>query len=281
MQDLLEKLTNFLSAERLVDVFAGLVVFAIGVFVARFARGLFRRLVGPRLSPQHSLVVEKAIYYVLNAVAVLTALHASGADPSVLLGAAGILTLALGFASQTTVSNLISGLFLVGEQMFKIGDVVRVGDKTGYVDSIDLLSVKLRTFDNVLVRLPNETLLKSEITNVTRYPVRRLDLTIGVAYKEDVRRVGEILNRVAEENPYCLDEPKPAFWFLAYGDSSVQLRFTVWFAQENFWEANSRIQQEIYEALTREGVEIPFPHRTLYPGSVTEPFPIRVVNHDL
>jgi small-conductance mechanosensitive channel len=266
-----------ISTAKMGDWLAALALLLMGFVAARILRGAFRRLVGPHLGVRYSPIAEKAVYYFVLGVAALSALQAAGADLSFLLGAAGVLTLALGFASQTSVSNLISGLFLVGERTFQIGDVIRVGDKLGVVTSIDLLSVKLRTFDNLLVRLPNETLLKAEITTLTHFPIRRLDLTIGVAYKEDVERVKEILFEVAEKNTYCLDEPKPLFWFSGYGDSAVLLRFSAWFAIGNYFEAINRLQQQIYEALTEAGVEIPFPHRTLYTGSETEPFPVRVV----
>ena len=116
----------------------------------------------------------------------VSALRELGFKLSVLLGAAGVLTVAVGFASQTSASNIISGLFLLGERPFSVGDVIRVGSTTGEVLSIDLLSAKLRTFENLFVRIPNETLIKSEVTNLSRLPVRRLDLKIGIAYKEEV-----------------------------------------------------------------------------------------------
>jgi len=103
-----------------------------------------------------------------------------------LLGAAGILTVAPGFASQTSASNLVSGLFMIAEHPFGVGDTIRLGSIAGEVPSIDLLSVNLRTPDNLYVRIPNETMIKSEITNLTRFPIRRLDLEIGVAYKENL-----------------------------------------------------------------------------------------------
>src|SRR5699024_2454555 len=110
-----------------------------------------------------------------------------------LLGAAGIAGVALGFASQTSVSNIISGLFLIAESPFKVDDIITVKSTTGVVLSIDILLVKLRTFDNQYVRIPNETLIKTEVTNITRFPIRRLNTTISVAYKEDIGQVREIL----------------------------------------------------------------------------------------
>ena len=143
--------------------------------------------------------------------------------------------------------------------------------------SIDLLAVKLRTFDNLFVRVANENLIKSEITNLTRFPIRRVDLQIGVAYKEDLEKVFEVLSDVADRNPLCLEEPKPLFIFEGYGDSALIFQFSIWAQRENFLELKTGIQLEIKEAFDAQGIEIPFPHRTLYTGSITDPFPVRIV----
>jgi small-conductance mechanosensitive channel len=152
-----------------------------------------------------------------------------------------------------------------------------VGDTTGEVLSIDALSVKLRTFDNLFVRIPNETLIKSQVTTLTRFPIRRLDLKLGVAYKEDINRVLEVLRRVAERNLTCLDDPAPLFIFLGFGDSALEIQFSVWATRERFLDLRNTIQAEIKAAFDEAGIEIPFPHRSLYTGEVTKPFPIRVV----
>ena len=193
-----------------------------------------------------------------------------------LLGAAGVASVAIGFASQTSASNLISGLFLLFEEPFEVGDIIKVGETLGEVISVDLLSVKLRTFDNLFVRLPNETLIKSEVVTLTKFPIRRVDLQLGVAYKEDIAKVREVLASVADHNPLCLDEPEPLFIFLGFGDSSIDLQFSVWAKREHFLDVKNSIQEEIKVAFEAHDIEIPFPHRTLYTGSVTEPFPVHV-----
>jgi small-conductance mechanosensitive channel len=91
---------------------------------------------------------------------------------------------AIGFASQTSASNLISRLFLMIERPFSIADVIRVGNTTGEFISIDLLSVKLRNVDSFFVRIPNETMIKNEVTRLTKFPVRPADLKVGIAYKD-------------------------------------------------------------------------------------------------
>jgi len=195
-----------------------------------------------------------------------------------LLGAAGIAGIAIGFASQTSVSNIISGLFLISEKPFTVGDIVKVGDTKGTILSIDLLSVKLRTFDNQFIRIPNESLIKNQVTNITRFPIRRLDINVGVAYKENVGKVREVLLDIASKEPLCLDEPEPLVRFLNFGDSALEFLFAVWCVKDDYLKLNTKMMQQIKERFDAENIEIPFPHRSLYTGSVTEPFPIRIVN---
>lgn len=253
------------------------VVLVLGLLLARIASVGLARLAARYASPQQSMLLKRVSYYLIAAMVLVSVLRELGFGLGVFLGAAGILTVAVGFASQTSASNLISGLFLIGERPFIVGDLIRIGEITGEVLSIDLLSVKLRTFDNLLVRIPNENIIKTDVTNLTHFPIRRIDLQIGVAYKEDIPRVHEVLQEVADKNPLCLEEPKPLFIFLGFGNSSIDLQFSVWVKRENFLQLKTGIQEEIKASFDARGIEIPFPHRTLYTGSVTEPLPVRLV----
>lgn len=261
-----------------ISIVEALMYFLIGLVLARMTSRGIRQWSKSRFDIHQQLLMARIASYLVLLVFVVMGLNAIGFNLGVLIGAAGILSVAIGFASQTSASNIISGLFLVAERPFSVGDLIRIGSTTGEVLSIDLLSVKLRTFDNLFVRIPNETLIKSEVTTLTRFPIRRIDLAIGVAYKEDIKRVRAVLEQVAEGNPLCLDEPKPIFVFLGFGESSLDMQFSVWVKREKFIDLKNSIHEEIKEAFDLEGIEIPFPHRSLYTGSVTEPFPIRVIS---
>lgn len=251
-----------------------------GLLVASVASRLSRRLTRDRFSVNTQALVRRLVFYGLLLLFIASAMRELGFSLAVLMGAAGVLTVAIGFASQTTASNLISGLFLIGERSFEIGDIIKVGATTGEVLSIDALSVKIRTFDNLFVRIPNETLIKSEVTTLSRFPIRRLDLQLGVAYKEDIEHVREVLMQVAENNLLCLDDPAPLFIFTGFGDSALDIQFSVWAKRENFLALRNGITAEIKKAFDEAGIEIPFPHRSLYTGEVTRPFPIRLVGPD-
>jgi small-conductance mechanosensitive channel len=156
------------------------------------------------------------------------------------------------------VSSLIAGFFLLSEKPFSVGDTIRVDTITGVVLSVDLLSVKLRTFDNLFVRIPNETISKSNLTNITRFPIRRLDLAFSVAYREDLEKVRELLLALAAENRYCLDNPAPFFGIDSFGDSGINIIFNLWFEKSNFWNLKNSILIAIKNRFEEGGIEIPY-----------------------
>ncbi|MDF1643293.1 MAG: mechanosensitive ion channel family protein [Pseudomonadales bacterium] len=275
MSEYWSEIVNFLSSEKLWGVTRAIIVIIVGLVIAKLASSGLGKIASKKIDPHRAMILKRGSYYLILILFLVTALHQLGFNLSVLLGAAGIFSVAIGFASQTSASNLISGLFLVAERPFTVGDVIRVGTTTGEVLSIDPLSVKLRTFDNLFVRIPNESLIKSEVTTLTRFPIRRADLLVGVAYKEDLKKVRAILEEVADKNPLCLEEPKPRYIFQGFGDSSLDIQFSVWAKRENFLDLKNNIYDEIKIAFDEQGVEIPFPHVSLYTGSVTEPFPIK------
>jgi small-conductance mechanosensitive channel len=267
---------DYVTGPQAANLLRAVVKIGLGLVLGRLAGNGVARLFG-REDPQRIMILRRVTFYGVAGLFAASALMELGFDLGVLLGAAGILTVALGFASQTSASNVISGLFLLGERPFAVGDVIRVNGTTGEVLSVDLLSVKLRTFDNLFVRIPNETMIKSEVTNLRRFPIRRVDLMVGVAYKEDLRKVRDVLMEVADRNPVCLEEPAPIIIFQGYGDSSINHQFSVWAATENFLELRNSIPLDIKEAFDEHGIEIPFPHRTLYTGAETDPFPVEVI----
>jgi small-conductance mechanosensitive channel len=281
MKELLDfDLGSLITAERLLMALQALLILVVGWLVARMLSALVWRVANRRSTPQGAMLLRRLVFYPLITLTAMAVLNQLGFQLGVLLGAAGILTVAVGFASQTSASNLISGLFLVVERPFVVGDIVQIEGVTGEVLSIDLLSVKLRTFDNLYVRVPNETIIKSRVTNNTHFPIRRSDLRLGVAYKEDLEQVRRILLDVAEANPLVLADPQPLIIMQGFGESSLDLQFSVWTARPNFLDVRNQMMQQVKAAFDRHGVEIPFPHRTVYTGAECLPLPVRVVRDD-
>lgn len=265
------------TQEQVVDFIKAFILLAAGMPLLKLASKKVEASFAKRVSGQIAMLSGKILFYSGLAILIACVLRLLEFELAPLLGAAGVIGVAVGFASQTSFSNIISGLFLISEKPFEIGDVINVDGNTGIVKSIDLLSVKIQTFDNRLVRLPNENLLKSTLTNVTRFPIRRMDLKVGVAYKEDPERVKSVLTDIARGNPYCLDEPEPLIIFTDFGDSALEFLVGLWFVKTDYLKLRGTIMSQIKLRFDKEDIEIPFPHRTLYAGSETAPFPVTVV----
>lgn len=257
-----------------------IIMLAAGLPAIGLTAKLAAKYAAKRLTPQGLMLLGKSIRYGLGTVLVVMLLSELGFKLAAVLGAAGIAGVAIGFASQTSLSNLISGLFLIAEKPFQVGDALQIGDTMGIVHSIDLLSIKLRTFDNRFIRIPNENLVKNQFTNVTRFPIRRFDIDVGVAYKEDIDHVIRVLADIADKNPFCLDEPAPLILFKGFGDSALEFLLGVWFEKSDMLNLRNTIMKEIKRRFDEEGIEIPFPHRTLYTGAITDPFPIKLIKED-
>jgi small-conductance mechanosensitive channel len=273
-QDSIFNIYHYISEEQLQLIIKIALLIAITLPILFVLRGWARRFFTKKYAPHYGMLAGKLVFYTGLVFLIVTVMGQLGISMAPLLGAAGIVGVALGFASQTSVSNIISGLFLIAEQPFKVDDIITINNTTGFVMSIDVLSVKLRTFDNKFVRIPNEMIIKTEVTNLTRFPIRRFNAKISVAYKENIARVREILMEVAEKNEYVLSEPEPLIIFDAFGASSIDLLFLVWAPKDEFVNLKNTIQEEVKAKFDEEGIEIPFPHLSLYSGSTTKALPV-------
>lgn len=241
-------------------------ILLIGFLITRLLIFIVMKSIRRTATPQSRMMLRKTISYTGLGIVLLLVLNSLGVNLGPLLGAAGILGIAIGFASQTSVSNIISGLFLIAEKPFEIGDIIQVNGNTGVVKSVDLLSVKIHGFDNRYIRIPNELIIKTEVTNITRFPIRRVDLHLRIAYKEDIRKVRDLLYRIAATIPECLDYPEPMFLMENFSERGVEFLFGVWIDKHNYITVTNKIMMEIKEGFDREKVEIPYPHLQISMG---------------
>lgn len=237
---------------------------AIGIPVARITAYFVQRGLRKAGRIEVAQLVSRGVFLTLLAIALLSALGTLGVDLSVLLGAAGIFTVAIGFASQTSASNVISGLFLIGERPFGVGDVIQVGTTLGTVESIDLVSIKLRTFNNLYVRIPNESLFKSEIWTLTHYQIRRYDIFLQISYDADFDYLRSLLFEIADDNTMVLDEPKPIVIIDSFLEGSIKLQYSVWGTQANWFPLRASIQEDLKRRFDREGVSFGLPRSETY-----------------
>ena len=253
-----------INTDRLTEIIVAILLSFIGFLIARFVSNTFIRTIGTRFNAHQQLVWRRGIFYFIFLIFLMASLKEAGFKLSVFLGAAGILTVALGFASQTSASNLISGMFLIGEGSFEVGDTIQITLIRGHtiegeVISIDLLSVKLLTQDNIYVRLPNEQLIRAPVMNLSKFPIRRIPITLAINFHEDIIKVREVLLDVAQKYALVLSDPKPAVTVTAFRESSIELLFAIWCRQENFLKVRDEMQERIRNGFVDNQIEIPVP----------------------
>lgn len=250
------------------------IILIVGLLILGIITALVKKLLPAKFSMQRKMLINRFVRYTGIVILFLIVISEMNIDLTAIFGAAGVIGIVIGVASQTSIGNIVSGFFLVSEKPFELGDLIRIGDKTGTVYSIDLLSIKIKTLDNLLLRIPNQTVISTEVINVTKFPIRRLDIDLSVAYKEDLEKVIEVIKRVVKRNPFCLDEPEPLVVFKDFGDSGINILLGVWFEKANFLKVKNSIFMEIKSTFDAEGIEIPFPHVSIYTGEATKPFPL-------
>ena len=191
---------------------------------------VLRKITVLKMSPQASRLTVKIVKNVGYIIIGVEAFALMGFDILTLLGAASIIGVAVGFASQTSLSNIISGLFLP---------------------------------NNTMVRIPNEIIIKNPVSNITRFSTRRCDLSLGVDYNCDIEHVVNVLREVVKQNKFCLDDPAPLISFSGFQDSSLGFTVGAWCQKDNFLDCQKTLAHDIKRRFEEEGISFPFPTRSL------------------
>ncbi len=194
-------------------------------------------------------------------IAVLGTLGIPTASFVAVLGAAG---LAVGLALQGSLSNFAAGFLLILFRPFKKGDFIDAAGTSGLVEEMQIFSTILNTPDNKRVIIPNAKLTADRIINFSTLPTRRVDLTFGVSYSDDLRKVKEVLRRVVTEDPRVLPDPAPRIAVVGLGDSSVNFTVRVWVNAPDFWDVTFDLNEKVKLTFDAEGITIPFPQRVVH-----------------
>lgn len=242
--------------------FAGIIV--AGVIVAEIVTINIRRALADRLSTNERELFAKVIYYIIVLWAVAIALPYLNINLSGLLVAGGIVGLVIGFASQSVVSNLVSGLFLMFERPIKIGDNINVADITGSVEDIKVLSTIVKTYDGIYTRIPNEKVFTSNITNYVNNAARRFEYKIRIRYRDDADEAIRLAKEVIAAHPLALKNPAPMIYVDSLGDNGINLIARIWAPARNWWEVRTVLLWKIVKRLEENGIIVPYPQRTLW-----------------
>lgn len=215
--------------------------------------------ISPKKLPEARVAaVIRGIKYFFYVVVVLYILSTFGVNLKAIWGAAGIAGVAIGFAAQTSMSNLISGLFVLTEGAIHIGDVIIIDGVTGIVDEVKLLSVRMHTFDNQMVRIPNSTIINNNLTNNSYHKARRITISVSIDYSTDMNKALEVLSKAPSLCPTVLTNPAPTVWFDGFNDSGINMTVAAWFKPSDFLKTKNDLFVSIKKVFDDNGIEIPF-----------------------
>lgn len=257
----LDKFLSFLTWHNLnrgiITLVALLFFFAI-YFVIR--RVITTKAAKKKLHEHTIQLILKILNYVFFTLIVMYILGLFGIKVTAIWGAAGIAGVALGFASQTSVSNLISGFFVVSEKTMKINDFIEIDGVSGTVDSIGLLSVKIHTMDNQLVRIPNSMIIDTKFMNYSTFPYRRYVCEISLDYDSNVERcMYLLLAEVPERCPTVLtsiQEYMPNVYCMSLGDKGINIQLIVWCNRNDIFQTRSDVCRNIIAICQENGIRL-------------------------
>lgn len=246
-------------------IVAAVAIFIIGRWIAGRISDLLSRVL-QKSNVDVTLVgfLSNILYYTLLVVVLIAAAGQLGINTTSFLTIVGTVGLAIGLALKDSLSNFAAGVMLILFRPFRVGDLIEVGGASGKVESITIFTTILNTPDNQKLIIPNGSITTGVIKNITANSTRRVDLVIGIGYKDDISKARKIMTDIMETDNRVLKKPAPVVAVLELGDSSVNFAVRPWVKTEVYWDVYFDLTERIKVMFDQEGITIPFPQRDIH-----------------
>lgn len=259
-----EELRQFLETNW-PNLVGGFAILILGWIAAKMIRGAIGRVMR-RAKVDETLVsfTTNLVYLGAMAFVFIMALSKFGVNTTsfaAVLAAAG---LAIGLALQGSLGNFASGAMIIMLRPFRVGDYVEAGGTAGSVESISVFATFLRTPDNKVVIVPNGAVIGDNITNYSTKPTRRVDLTMGISYGDDVKKAKALFEKILAEHPKVLKEPAPTVAVNELGDSAVVFIVRPWVNTPDYWDVKWELTEQLKVECDQNDISIPFPQRDVH-----------------
>jgi len=254
----------------LVSTYGLRILGAILILIAgRIAAGLLGRAVGKgmekaKADPSLRGFIVALVKIGVIAFAVVAALSKFGVETTSFVAVLGAAGLAVGLALQGSLSNFAAGVMLLIFKPFRVGDLVKTAGHLGVVQDIGIFVTVMNTLDNQKIIVPNSMITGDVINNVNGNGIRRVDLTAGISYRDDMEKAKRICREVCEQHPHVLSDPAPQVEVSEMADSSVDLVVRPWCKGEHYWDVYFGVTTAIKAQFDAQGVTIPFPQRDVH-----------------
>ena len=259
-----EKIVDAVSGYGM-NILAAIIILVVGLWIAKRVKSLFVKVLEKK-NVDSTLVgfFSGLLYGALAVFVVIAAISKLGVQTTSFVAVVGAAGLAVGLALQGSLSNFASGVLLIIFKPFKAGDFVKAGGEAGIVVEVGILTTELRTPDNVKIILPNSGVMGGSITNVSAHPTRRVDMTVGVGYGDDLNKAKQIMEDLIAADERILKDPAPQVAVANLGDSSVDFVVRPWVNAADFWAVKFDFTKNVKEKFDAEGISIPFPQRDIH-----------------
>ncbi|PKG33951.1 MAG: mechanosensitive ion channel protein MscS [Methanoregula sp.] len=255
------------------DLVVFCIIVAISFLVAKIVGSHLKKNLADRVKKDELEKIIRIVQVIIVLIGIFISLpsfHVDFAELLLIGGAAGVI---IGFASQRLVTSIGSGVFLIIERPVTMGDTVKIGDTAGTIEDIRILSTTIKTFEGIYVRIPNETVFNSEITNYVANVARRFEYRVGVRYSDDAEKAIRVIHELLDAHPFVLRNPSPSVYVDELGDNAVIIMVRIWAPSREWWSVRTEMLLKIKTALEKEGMSIPFPQRTLWIKETPQPAP--------
>ncbi|CAG35634.1 mechanosensitive ion channel family protein [Desulfotalea psychrophila] len=248
-----------------VKILTALLIVLLGRWLAKKITNIALKLMTQRgVEITLSRFLDNIIYYTLLAMVLITALGQLGVQTASFVAILGAASLAVALALKDSLSHFSSGVMLILFRPFKVGDFVTVSGESGTVEAVTIFNTVLKTPDNQRKIIPNGQVYNSTITNVTVNPTRRVDVTVGIGYDDDIRAAKEVLEGLLAKHDKVFSDPAPLVAVSALGASSVDLVTKSWVNTSDYWTVYYALTEEIKLAFDEAGISIPFPQQDVH-----------------
>lgn len=228
------------------------------------SRGVTRAMTKANVNEALVRFTGSLVGWAVMVFAVVAALNQFGVETTSFVAVMGAAGFAVGLALQGSLANFASGVLILVFRPFRIGDVIEAAGSKGKVADVSILTTVLNTPDNQKIIIPNSAVMGGTIVNVNAYDTRRVDLTAGIGYGDDITKAKQVLLDLVTGHPKVLKDPAPTIEVVALADSSVNFVVRPWVNTPDYWGVYFELTRGIKEALDASGISIPFPQRDVH-----------------
>lgn len=255
-----------MGANFAVNIGAALAVLIFGMAFASLLQRWVRNAMGrvDRIDDTLTLFVARSVKYVVQILVLVTVLAQFGVKTTSILAVLGAAGLAIGLAMQGTLANIAAGFMILILRPFNVGEYIDAGGVSGTVQEIGLFVSHLKTADGIFISAPNSQLWSSVITNYSRNTTRRLQLSIGIGYGDDIETAMKTLMKLAEDDERVLRDPAPQVMVMSLDDSAVTIALRAWANTGDFWQLSWDLTRRAKESFDAAEISIPYPQRDIH-----------------